>query len=186
MPRSHIALASASLTLWAALASPAPSQVALAAGPSVAFGSGAGGGMHAKLSLQGRITDRVLLRATGVAHRLVVAVAQPSCVPQAPRCESYTTPYPETLLSASLSVVVPTQAIDGRLYTLAGAGVHHGSGYRNLNDRYGTTGGVSAGIGISTGGAGTRGFALEAEYHYMIGGLGELRGVLLPSLVLRF
>jgi hypothetical protein len=192
MLRRPIAIASVSLVVGAALSRPARSQEqtslrgAVALGPSVAFGSGASGGMHATVSLQGRITDRVFLRATGVAHRLAVAVAQPSCVPQTPRCESYTTPYPETLLSWLLSVVLPTRAIGSRLYMLTGAGVHHGSGYRNLNDRYGTTGGVSAGVGISSGGAGTRGLALEAEYHYLVGGLGDLRGILLPSLALRF
>src|SRR5262245_33220009 len=116
MPYHRITVGLAALTLGSALAPPALSQITLAAGPSVAFGAGAGGGMHAKVSIQGRLTDRVLLRATGVAHQFSVAIAQPSCIPEAPRCDSYTTPYPESLISGSLALVMPTRLLNGHLY----------------------------------------------------------------------
>ena len=186
VPRHQITVALATLSLGTAFTTAAQAQIGLAAGPSVAFGAGAGGGVHAKLSLQGSLTDHVLLRATGVAHRLSVAIAQPSCIPEAPRCDSYTIPYPETLLSGSLALVLPIPALNRHLYALAGAGVHHGSGYKNLNDRYGTTGGVSAGVGLATGGVRRRGVGIEAEYQQLIRGLGDLQGILVPSVVLRF
>ena len=170
----------------AAVAQPGHAQLTVAAGPSVAFGAGAGGGIHAKLSLQGELTPHLLLRATGVAHRLSVAIAQPSCIPETPRCDSYTIPYPENLISGSLAFVLPTPALGRHLYALAGAGIHHGSGYKNLNDRYGTTGGISIGVGIASGREGTRGVGIEAEYHQLIPSLGDLHGVLVPSVVIRF
>jgi hypothetical protein len=186
MTNRPIAVGLAVAALAAVLTRHAHAQIVLAAGPSLAFGAGAGGGMHAKVSIQGRLTDRVLLRATGVAHRLSVAIAIPSCIPEAPRCDSFTTPYPESVISGLLALVIPTRVLSGHLYALTGAGVHHGSGYKNLNDRYGTTAGVSAGVGLATGGVGRRGIGIEAEYHQLIRGLGDLQGILVPSVVLRF
>lgn len=186
MSLHQITVALTALALGTAFTQAAQAQIGFAVGPSVAFGAGAGGGMHATLSLQGPLTHHVLLRATGVAHRLSVAIAQPSCIPETPRCDSYSIPYPEALISGSLALVRPTPALNRHLYALAGAGVHHGSGYKSLNDRYGTTAGISVGVGVATGSERTRGIGIEAEYHQLIPGLGELRGILVPSVTLRF
>ena len=164
----------------------ARSHSAIAIGPSIALGAGAIGGVHLQLSAETRLGRSISLRADFLAQVTATASADPLCVPEAPRCESYTTPYPAQVYSASLSLVVPLGPFAHRLYALGGVGAYYGTGFKSISEKYGTTGGALVGVGLRPGSASGRGIGLEGRYHHLFGGLGRLSAAFVPSLTLWF
>ncbi len=158
-----------------------PVYTSISAGPSITTGTaGALGGVHLALAVESGAPGAVSLRIEGMVVASAAATAQPSCT--AGPCESFSDPYPAQLYSGSLVLVAP---IGPRgFYMLGGGGAYYGAGNKSTKgDKFGTTGGASFGFGIATGSSRLR---LELRYHYLMGGLGRLRGVVVPSVSVRF
>lgn len=141
--------------------------------------SGPQTGVHVGLALLMPRSPRLGFRAEAMAQMLPASDAIPSCIPSAP-CEE-TTIVPGQLHAAIASIELRPFASFTRLTLLAGAG-----GYVSREANGGWTGraGVSAGGGLGITPSGR--VRVELRYHHLADRIGVLRGVVLPSLLVRF